>query len=214
MSVPRLADPLRAVALAATGFMPADEGDALYVAALDAGRRRPGEVFVEVGSYCGRSTVWVGAAARESSTVLHAVDHHGGSEENQPGWEWHDPSLVDPATGRINTLPHFERTIDAAGLGDCVVAQVGESAVIAASWTMPIGFLFIDGGHGREVARADWQGWSPHVSVGGVLAIHDVFVDPAAGGQAPYEEIYLPAVSTGFIETSRTGSLRVLVRER
>ncbi len=194
--------------------MPVDEGDALYVAALEAAKRRPRDVFVEVGSYCGRSTVWVGAAARESATVLYAVDHHGGSEENQSGWEWHDAELVDPATGRINTLPFFERTIASAGLGEHVVATVGESTSIAAAWEIPIAFLFIDGGHGREIARSDWQGWSPHVAVGGILAIHDVFVDPAEGGQAPFEEIYLPACANGFVELSRTGSLRVLVRQR
>jgi len=210
----RLPDSLRSIALATTGFMPAEEGDALYVAALDAGHRCPNEVFVEVGSYCGRSTVWLGAAARASSTVLYAVDHHGGSEENQPGWEWHDASLVDPVTNRLNTLPFFERTIATAGLEDCVITTVGVSASIAAAWDKQIAFLFIDGGHGRDVARADWLGWSPHVAVGGVLAIHDVFVDAADGGQAPYEEIYLPAIANGFVELSRTGSLRVLIKER
>ena len=213
MAVQRLSDSLRTIALATTGFMPADEGDALFAAALEAGRRLPRTAFVEVGSYCGRSTVWVGAAARAASTVVYAVDHHGGSEENQPGWEWHDASLIDPATGRINTLPFFERTIAAAGLDDCVIATVGESSVIAASWDQPIGFLFIDGGHGREVARSDWQGWSPHLAKGGILAIHDVFVDPSDGGQAPYEEIYLPALASGYVDMSRTGSLRVLINE-
>ena len=209
----RLSNSLREIALATTGFMPADEGDALYAAAIDAANRTPGMVFVEVGSYCGRSTVWLGAAARASSTMLYAVDHHGGSEENQPGWEWYDASLVDPATGRINTLPFFERTITMAGLNDCVVAMVGESTAIAASWDQPIGFLFIDGGHGRDVARNDWHAWSPHLAAGGTLAIHDVFVDPKDGGQAPYEEIYLPARASGYVEKSRTGSLRVLVKE-
>src|SRR5262245_45561087 len=102
---------LRASALAATGFMPTAEGDALFAAALDAGAAVSGRPFVEVGSYCGRSTVWLGAAARERDTVVFAVDHHRGSEENQAGWEWHDPSLIDPATGRMDTLPRFRRTI-------------------------------------------------------------------------------------------------------
>ena len=55
----------------------------------------PGAPFVEVGSYCGRSTIWLGAAAREAGTVVFTVDHHRGSEENQAGWEHHDPALVD-----------------------------------------------------------------------------------------------------------------------
>jgi predicted O-methyltransferase YrrM len=204
---------LRERALAATGFMPADEGDALHAAALTAAAACPGRPFVEIGSYCGRSTVWLGAAARSSGTTVFAVDHHRGSEENQAGWEWHDPSLVDPATGRIDTLPRFRRTIADADLEDVVVAVVGASPVVAAHWSTPCAFVFIDGGHGVAPARADYVGWSPHVAPAGSLAIHDVFPDPADGGRPPFEEIYLPALASGeFEEVSATGSLRVLRR--
>ena len=193
--------------------MPENEGDALFTAAIDAGRQCPGLPFVEIGSYCGRSTVWFGEAARQCNTVLFAVDHHGGSEENQPGWEWHDASLVDPLTGRLNTLPHFERTMQRAHLTEVVKAVVGDSPTVASSWNEPIAMLFIDGGHGRQVARNDYLSWTPHVSVGGTLAIHDVFSDPALGGQAPYEEIYLPAKKSGkFIDVANTGSLHILRR--
>jgi predicted O-methyltransferase YrrM len=206
---------LRAAALAATGFMPPDEGDALHAAALEAAATVPGAPFVEVGSYCGRSTVWLGAAAREAGTVVFAVDHHHGSEENQAGWEWHDTTLVDPRTGRLDTLPTFRRTIEDAGLEDVVVAVVGSSPVIAGHWGTPLAFCFIDGGHGQEVARADYESWSPKVATGGLLAIHDVFPDPAEGGRPPYEEIYLPALASGrYAEISATGSLRVLQRVR
>lgn len=204
---------LRAIALATKGFMPADEGDALFEAACAGGNARPGHVFVEIGSYCGRSTVWLGAAARLSATTLYAIDHHGGSEENQVGWEWHDPTLIDDATKRINTLPYFQQTITSCGLNDVVCAIVGDSSSIASTWLRPIEFLFIDGGHGVDVARADYQAWTPHVVVGGTLAIHDVFSDPDLGGQAPYQEIYVPAIRSGaFVEVSATGSLRVLKR--
>ena len=193
--------------------MPEDEGDALYTAAMSAAGAVAGLPFVEIGSYCGRSTVWLGAAARASSRLLFAVDHHGGSEENQPGWEWHDSSLVDPATGRLDTLPSFRRTIAGAGLGDVVVAVVGHSAAIARNWRTPLAFLFIDGGHGVRPATEDYEGWTPHVAPGGLLAIHDVFPDPADGGRPPYENIYRPALESGlFEEISATGSLRVLRR--
>lgn len=204
---------LRAIALATKGFMPADEGDALFDAACADGSVPPGHVFVEIGSYCGRSTVWLGAAARLSATTLYAIDHHGGSEENQVGWEWHDPTLVDATTNRINTLPYFERTMTDCGLNDVVRAIVGDSSSIASTWSMPVQFLFIDGGHGTDVARRDYESWTPHVAMGGTLAIHDVFVDPDLGGQSPYEQIYVPAISSGaFVEVSVTGSLRVLKR--
>jgi len=204
---------LREIALGTTGFMPENEGDALFTAAIEAGTNCPGLPFVEIGSYCGRSTVWFGEAARLCNTVLHAVDHHGGSEENQPGWEWHDTSLVDKTTGCLNTLPHFEHTMQRAQLSQVVKTVVGDSPVVAAAWTEPIAMLFIDGGHGREVARNDYLSWTPHVCIGGTLAIHDVFSDPALGGQAPYEEIYLPAKNSGkFIDVSSTGSLHILRR--
>jgi hypothetical protein len=204
---------VRAAALAATGFMPPDEGDALHDWAVRAGTACPGRPFLEVGSYCGRSTVWLGDAARACSTVLFAVDHHRGSEENQAGWEWHDESLVDPELGRMDTLPRFRRTVHDAGLEPWVVAVVGPSPVVASYWATPLALLFIDGGHGVEPARADFAGWTPHVAEGGYLAIHDVFPDPADGGRPPYEEIYLPALASGrFDEVAAVGSLRILRR--
>ena len=210
-SVP-LSQALRACALAAKGFMPPVEGDALYAAAVDAAQSVDGPI-VEIGSYCGRSTVWLGAAARAAGTVVFAVDHHRGSEENQAGWEHHDPTVVDARTGRMDTLPMFRATIHDAGLEDIVVAVVGQSPTIARLWTTPLALLFIDGGHGEEPARLDYEGWSPHVAVGGTLAIHDVFADPADGGRPPFEQIYLPALRSGrFTEIGATGSLRLLLR--
>ena len=203
---------LRERALAAKGFMPADEGDALYAAAVDAGASVAGPI-VEVGSYCGRSTIWLGAAARVAGTVLFAVDHHRGSEENQAGWEHHDPTVVDARTGRMDTLPTFRTTIHDAELEDVVVAVVGQSPIVAKYWNSPLSLLFIDGGHGEAPARLDYEGWSPHVAVGGTLAIHDVFPDHADGGRPPYEQIYLPALRSGhFTEIGATGSLRLLRR--
>lgn len=204
---------VRAHALAARGFMPADEGDALHAAALEAGAAVPGAPFAEVGSYCGRSTIWLGAAARSCGTTLLAVDHHRGSEENQAGWEHHEPDLVDPEIGRMDTLPRFRRTVFEAGLEDHVVAAVGQSPAVARIWSTPLALCFIDGGHGREAARLDYEGWARNVTPGGTLAIHDVFPDPADGGRPPYEEIYRPALESGrFTERSATGSLRILTR--
>jgi len=208
-----LAAELRAHAVAAKGFMPADEGDALFTAAVAAGTAVPGLPFLEVGSYCGRSTVWLGGAARVSGTVVFAVDHHRGSEDNQAGWEHHDTSVVDPRTDKMDTLPTFRHTIHDAGLEDVVFAVVGQSPAVAAHWASPLAFLFIDGGHGDEPARLDYEGWTPHVAVGGTLAIHDVFPNPADGGRPPFERILRPALESGrFQEFSATGSLRVLRR--
>jgi predicted O-methyltransferase YrrM len=202
----------RAAAESARGFMPPDEGLALHDAAIDAGRRVPGAPFLEIGSYCGKSGIYLGSAAAAAGTVLFAVDHHRGSEENQPGWEWHEPDLVDAAVGRIDTLPTFRRTVFDAGLEGTVIAVVADSPTLAAHWNTPLALLFIDGGHGSEPAHRDFELWTPHVAPGGLLAIHDVFPDPADGGRPPYE-IYCRALESGeFSDVSATGSLRVLSR--
>ena len=203
---------LQAAAEAARGFMPSDEGLALNAAALDAAERVPGLPMLEIGSYCGKSGVYLGAATAAAGTVLFALDHHRGSEENQPGWEWHEPDLVDPAVGRIDTLPTFRRTIHDAGLESAVVALVGDSPTVGRFWAIPLALLFIDGGHGHDPAHRDYELWTPHVAPGGLLAIHDVFPDPADGGRPPFE-IYTRALeSGGFADVAAVGSLRVLVR--
>jgi predicted O-methyltransferase YrrM len=191
------------------GFMPADEGRALYDAAL---RYLGDGVGVEIGTYCGKSTVLLGAAAQQTGGLLYTIDHHHGSEEHQPGWEYHDTSMVDAVTGLFDTLPTLRHTLDAAGLDDNVIAVVGKSALVARSWRTPLQFLFIDGGHTDEAARNDFNGWANWVAVGGALVIHDVFPDPNDGGQAPYR-IYRCALDTGaFREVAATGSMRLLER--
>src|SRR6476659_6068773 len=166
---------LLALARAARGFMPDDEGEALHRLARE---RLPHGPALEVGTYCGKSAVYLGAAAREVGGVVFTVDHHHGSEENQAGWEWHDPELVDPTTGRMDTLPFFRRTMHTAGLDEHVVAIVGRNTTVARLWNTPLALLFIDGGHTEEHANNDYDGWAHHVMPGGVLAIHDVFPDP------------------------------------
>jgi len=188
--------------------MPPDEGLALHDAALAS----PGPLL-EVGTYCGKSAVYLGAAAEANGTILFTVDHHRGSEENQAGWEHHDASLVDGESGRMDTLPTFRRTIERAGLEAQVIAVIGASRTVSAHWRTPLSLLFIDGGHGERPAHDDYDGWARWVQPGGLLAIHDVFPDPADGGRPPYEQIFVPALESGrFRLESATGSLRVLRR--
>jgi predicted O-methyltransferase YrrM len=197
---------------AAKGFMPAHEGRALYAAAAEAGGL--GLPLLEVGTYCGRSTLLIADAARTAGVTALTVDHHRGSEEQQPGWDYHDPETVDAELGVMDTLPTFRRTLHRAGLEEHVVALVGRSPQVAAVWNAPLGLVFVDGGHTDEHANADYEGWAPHVADGGLLVIHDVFPDPADEftGQAPYR-VYLRALASGaFTEVSATDSLRILRR--
>ena len=204
-------DDLLAFAATVKGFMPRAEGLALYNAALEQAPVLPA-TWLEVGAWCGKSAVYLGAAAEQRGAVLYSLDHHHGSEENQEGWEHFDPDLVDPFDGRLNTLPTWQRTIAQARLEDTVIGLVGPSSVVASHFDQPLDLLFIDGGHGRDVAWTDYESWTPKVLAGGLLMIHDVFEDPSDGGRPPYE-IYLAALSSGrFEETSREGSLRILRR--
>ncbi|MGD0810824.1 MAG: class I SAM-dependent methyltransferase [Acidimicrobiales bacterium] len=191
--------------------MPDDEGLALYRSGAEAARSGLGPL-VEIGTYCAKSAAYLGAGAREGGTVLFSVDHHRGSLELQPGWPDHDPEVVDPATGMTDTLPWARRTLVDAGLEGDVVLVVGESSTVARSWQAALSLLFIDGGHGEQVAWEDFRCWSPKVASGGTLAIHDVFADPRDGGQVPYD-IYCAALSSGhFVEDGALGSLRFLRR--
>ena len=208
-ALPEAAARLFALAEDVTGFMPSDEGRALYDAAL---RYLGGGIGVEIGTYCGKSTVMLGAAAQQCGGMIYTIDHHHGSEEHQAGWEYHDTSMVDEVTGLFDTLPTARHTLDAAGLDDHVVAIVGKSPVVARGWRTPLQLLFIDGGHTEEAAQRDFDGWVRWVEVGGTLIIHDVFPDPQDGGQAPYH-VYRRALDTGdFREVSSIGSMRVLER--
>ena len=203
---------LLAFADSVKGFMPRDEGLALYHHALAHANEVPAGTWLEVGAWCGKSAVYLGAAAESSASVLYSLDHHHGSDENQEGWEHFDPTLVDENDGRLNTLPTWQRTIADAGLESTVLGLVGPSSIVAAHFEHPLDLLFIDGGHGHDVAWTDYEAWAPKVVTGGLLVIHDVFADPNDGGRPPYE-IYCAAIESGtFEESAAVGSLRVLRR--
>ena len=193
----------------ATGFLPADEGTELFEQACTALPHGPA---LEIGTYCGKSAIYLGAAASQVGGTVLTVDHHLGSEEHQPGWEYHDATLVDPGSNRFDTLGRFRATLAGAGLEEHVVAIVGRSTTVAALWNTPLAMLFIDGGHTDEAAQSDYNGWARWVMTGGRLLIHDVFPDPADGGQAPYR-IFRRALDSGaFEERGVVGSLRILER--
>jgi predicted O-methyltransferase YrrM len=199
----------RRVAIACKGFLDPEEGQRLHDLAREHAPLGP---VVEIGSYCGKSSVYLAAGVREARGSLVCVDHHRGSEEHQPGEEYHDPELVDAATGRVDSLPELRRTLHAAGLEDVAVLVVAPSVVAARVVAGPLGMVFIDGGHSDAAAHADYESWSDKVAPGGVLAIHDLFPDPSEGGQAPIT-IYRRALASGrFVELPGTKTLGVLRR--
>lgn len=193
------------------GFLDKEEGRRLYEIAREASRRGP---CLEIGSYCGKSAIYLGSACRKNNGVLFSVDHHRGSEEQQPGEEYFDPDLLDAQSGRIDTFREFRRTIEKAGLEETVVPLVCRSEVAARLWATPLSLVFIDGGHTYESVLTDYRCWTPHLMPEGYLLIHDIFSDPAEGGQAPYE-VYQRAVASGlFHELPMVKTLGVLQRIR
>ena len=191
------------------GFLADDEAAALGVVASQACQLGP---VLEIGSYCGKSTICIGQAMAGSDSLLFALDHHRGSEEHQPGEYFHDPDLLDPDSGRFDSFREFRRNIDRAGLDKRVVPIVAGSAMAARHWTTPLAMVFIDGGHSLDAALEDYRSWSGHILKGGVLAIHDVYPDAGKGGHAPYA-IYRLALESGlFSETARINSLALLER--
>ena len=178
------------------GFLAEDEGMRLCELAKEATRLGP---CLEIGSYCGKSTVYIGTGCKENRGILFSIDHHRGSEEQQPGEEYYDPDLLDPDTGLIDTFKYFRKTVAQAALEDTVVSIVSKSEVVARCWSTPLGMVFIDGGHSFESAFTDYASWGSHIVPGGFLAIHDIFQDPTKGGQAPYN-VYKLALSSGLFE--------------
>jgi predicted O-methyltransferase YrrM len=189
------------------GFLDPEEGRRLFLLARESSQKGP---CLEIGSYCGKSALYLGMGCRENKGILFSIDHHRGSEEQQPGEEYFDPDLLDPATGKIDTFPFFRRTLEMFDLLDTVVPIVSPSATVARHWRTPLSLVFIDGSHTFESAFSDFCLWSPHLMKGGFLVIHDIFTDPEKGGQAPYE-VFLKALATGeYREEPMTKTLGVL----
>ena len=194
--------------------MPEDEGDALFVAA-ERGRTGRARRAVPRGRQLLRA---VDDLARRSGPR----DRSSAVRRRPPPWVGGEPgragsittaSVVDAthrSDGHAALLPRRRSTTP--GSRSTSSRSSGAHRWSPPTGAHPLAFLFIDGGHGVEPARADFHGWTPHVAPGGTLAIHDVFPDPADGGRPPYEEIYLPALESGFELRSTTGSLRILRR--
>ena len=173
------------------GFLDHDEGICLYNHALSSSKKGP---ILEIGSYCGKSTIYLATAAKEYNCSVYSVDHHTGSEENQVGWEYHDIELFDEETGKINSFPEFMRNLRKANLLDTVIPIVSDSSLVSRDWKIPLSMVFIDGGHTMEAAFNDFNNWKDKIIKGGILAIHDVFPNPDDGGRPPFE-IYRKALS-------------------
>jgi predicted O-methyltransferase YrrM len=191
------------------GFLDHEEGMRIYAVACDAAKKGP---LLEIGSYCGKSSIYLGTAAKENNGILYTIDHHRGSEEQQYGEGYFDPDLYDEKEKKVDTFPHLRKTLERAGLEDTVVPMVSRSHVIAKMWATPLSLVFIDGGHTFKAAFNDYNCWTRHIIPGGYLLVHDIFKDPSEGGQAPYQVYKLAIASGQFRVLEMTKTLGVLQR--
>ena len=189
------------------GFLDHQEGEALMEAVIKSGVDHP---CLEIGSYCGKSSIYLGSACAEKKTVLFTIDHHRGSEEHQPGEQYHESDLFDPYARRMDSLPEFRRNILDSGLESSIIPIITSSEIIARYWNIPLALVFIDGGHSENSAAADYNNWQKHIVYDGILAIHDIFEDPQSGGQAPYNIMMTALQSKRFTLWKRIKSLALL----
>ena len=110
--------------------IPDHEGEALYHLGLCVGHLGP---LLEIGSWCGRSTIWLAHAAKATGSVVVALDHHRGSEEHQPGEFFHDDALVD-GNGQVDTLSIFRHNLATAQVEDAVIPVVTDSLSFSRWW--------------------------------------------------------------------------------
>jgi predicted O-methyltransferase YrrM len=192
------------------GFLDEAEGRRLYELAREVSGRGP---CLEIGSYCGKSSLYLGAGCRATGGLLFSIDHHRGSEEQQPGQAYCDTDLIDRRSGRIDTFGIFRSTLEQAGLEDTVVPIVCRSRTAARQWATPLSLVFIDGGHTFEAAFTDYNVWAGHILPGGYLLIHDIFFDPAQGGQAP-RHIYELACRSGLFDDLGVVKTLAILRRR
>lgn len=199
------------IALEAKGFLAEAEGMALYELAAEASRSAP---CLEIGSYCGKSSIFLAEGCRSAGRhPVFCLDHHRGSAEQQPGQPYFDPELFDLAEGVFTTLQHLIRNIRRAGLDDWAIPIIADSARLSPLWPdASLSLVFIDGGHSEEDVGQDYHGWSGKLIPGGYLCFHDIYPNPADGGQAPYR-LFEFAKTTGTWDYIKlVGSLGVLRR--
>jgi len=141
------------------GWLRYTEGAFLYRAAKQVSGRG---VIVEIGSWKGKSTIWLAKGSKDGSKVkIYAIDPHTGSPEHRDRY------------GDVWTFPEFKRNIEEAGVDDIVLPVVKTSREASKNWNYPVEFMFIDGAHDYDSVKTDFELWYPHIIYGGVIAFHD-----------------------------------------
>lgn len=137
------------------------EGRLLYRLAAAAD---PAGCIVEIGSWHGRSTIWLAAGARSGRGArVVAIDPHSGTSLREEGED----------TERV-----LRANLERAGVSSQVDIVASTSAEAAAGWARPVSLLWVDGDHAFEAVKLDVELWEPHLIPGAAIALHDTFVLP------------------------------------
>ena len=189
------------------GFMPKHEGIALTKWSEKFSSIGP---IMEIGSYCGKSAIYLSKGAILNDQLVYTIDHHFGSEEHQIKEEYFDSEIFDYKNHRVNTLPLLIKNINKIQVKN-IVPIVSNSVDIASKWDAKLGMVFIDGGHSFKAANNDYVSWSTKIKKNGALVIHDIFENPDEGGQAPFE-IFQKALKNNFEVYERVDTLACLIK--
>ena len=189
------------------GFMPKHEGIALTKWSEKFSSIGP---IMEIGSYCGKSAIYLSKGAILNDQLVYTIDHHFGSEEHQIKEEYFDSEIFDYKNQRVNTLPLLIKNINKIQVKN-IVPIVSNSVDIASKWNAKLGMVFIDGGHSFKAANNDYVSWSTKIKKNGALVIHDIFENPDEGGQAPFE-IFQKALKNNFEVYERVDTLACLIK--
>lgn len=157
--------------------------------------------WVEIGSYCGRSTVALGKEAQRHGHVVFAVDPHRGNPEMDAGEACHHPDVWAREHGSLSVLiDHIRKH----GLEGTVVPVVGAGQAFAETGIRP-GFVFIDADHSYAGCKQDFNTWAELLDPSGVLAMHDT-TDVGPG------RVRDEALAAGWHLVEQVESLAILTR--
>jgi predicted O-methyltransferase YrrM len=185
------ADEIAGVAAEIEGWLSEPQGRALYAAAAACSGRG---AIVEIGSWKGRSTVWLAHGAANAGQRIHAIDPHTGSRE-------------DP---HERTLDAFLANLERAGAASLVDPLVMTSADAERSLHGPVELLFVDGDHSPAGARSDADLWLPRIAEGGTVMFHDVATSGYSGPRRIFQQRICR--SREFHRIRRVGSMAIAER--
>lgn len=151
--------------------------------------------IVEIGSYRGRSSVFLGKGSLAGvSAPVYAIDPHKSFI-----------GILGGVFGPKDRTFFYKAMLD----NECseIVSLINlSSELFCTSWKEPISLLWIDGDHSYEGVKRDFESWLPHMQLDGTIALDDA-TDPALGPRKLIDEL---VASKQFAEIMNVGKIAVV----